>query len=102
MDRETEELIKLNSGRIGEFISVGSCLKGCMIAEGLAEVHYRYGSFMKEWDTAAMQLICTEAGGIFVHHDLTQIRANREDPYNRGGFIILNRIESRLEEPEEK
>ncbi len=100
MDRETENLIKFNSPRISEFISVGSCLKGCMIAEGLAEVHYRYGSFMKEWDTAAMQIICTEAGGIFAHHDLTEICANREDPYNRGGFVILNRIESRLDEPE--
>lgn len=96
MDAETEKLIAENKDRIGEFLSVGSCLKGCMIAEGLADVHYRYGGFMKEWDTAAMQIICEEAGAIFAEHDGKPIRANREDPYNRNGFMILNRAESAL------
>lgn len=97
MDSETEKLIENNRSRIGEFLSVGSCLKGCMIAEGLADVHYRFGGFMKEWDTAAMQIICEEAGAVFAEHDGTPIRANREDPYNRHGFMILNRAESALD-----
>ena len=96
MDSETEKLIEANRSRIGEFLSVGSCLKGCMIAEGLADVHYRFGGFMKEWDTAAMQIICEEAGAVFAEHDGTPLRANREDPYNRRGFMILNKVESAL------
>lgn len=96
LDKETEALVDANRDRIGEFISVGSCLKGCMIAEGLADVHYRYGAFMKEWDTAAMQIICEEAGAVFAEHDFTPIRANREDPYNRHGFMILNKVSSAM------
>lgn len=96
MDEATQALVDANRDRIGEFLTFGSCLKGCMIAEGLADIHYRYGDFMKEWDTAAMQLICQEAGAIFALHDGTPITANREDPYNRHGFMILNRAESAL------
>ncbi len=96
MDEATQALVDANRDKIGEFQTFGSCLKGCMIAEGLADIHYRFGDFMKEWDTAAMQLICQEAGAIFTLHDGTPIPANREDPYNRQGFMILNRPESAL------
>ena len=96
MDKETEQLLKDNSDRVGDMISLGSCLKGCMIAEGLADVHYRYGAFTKEWDTAAMQIICEEAGAVFSEHNFKPLPANREDPYNRRGFMILNRPESAL------
>ncbi len=96
MDKETELLLEANSERIGDVISLGSCLKGCMIAEGLADVHYRYGAFTKEWDTAAMQIICEEAGAVFTEHSFKPLPANREDPYNRVGFMILNKPESAL------
>ncbi|MBQ4353751.1 MAG: adenylyl-sulfate kinase, partial [Clostridia bacterium] len=46
-DRQTAEILERNEKRILDTISVGSCLKGCYIAEGLADVHYRYGAFMK-------------------------------------------------------
>lgn len=95
-DEATVRLLDINSGRISETITAGSCLKGCLIAEGKADVHYRFGSFMHEWDTAAMQIICSEAGGIYRSIDGRAVPANRSDTVNRDGFVILNRPESAL------
>lgn len=96
-DRQTAEILERNADRILDTISVGSCLKGCYIAEGIADVHIRYGAFMKEWDTAAMEIICREAGAIFTDIDGKVLIANRADPVNRRGFMILNHPESALD-----
>ena len=93
---ESDALIERNRDRIAEVVTLGSCYKGCMIAEGKADVHYRFGAKTKEWDTAAMQAIVTEAGGLFIEPDGCVPRLNREDYVNRNGFIILNRRESAL------
>lgn len=77
-------------------IRMGSALKGCMIARGDAEVHYRFGPTM-EWDTAAMQLILEEAGGILRQLDDTKMMYNRADPKNRNGFYMLNRESNKIE-----
>lgn len=73
----------------------GSSLKGCMVAEGKAEVYYRYNPTM-EWDTAAMQCIVEEAGGVFKQLDDSEMMYNREDSKNRKGFYILNDISNKL------
>ena len=99
-DRETEALLAANEERILQTVTAGSCLKGCLIAEGRADIHYRFGAFMKEWDTAAMQVICEEAGAAFTDLHGRPVRANREDPVNRDGFIILNHPESALTIPD--
>lgn len=96
MDEQTKRLLQRNQRRIGEIITVGSCLKGCYIAEGRADIHYRFGEFTKEWDTAAMQVICEESGAIFTDIYGDVLSANRADPVNRRGFRILNRPESEL------
>lgn len=93
---ESDDLLERNRDRIAEVVKIGSCYKGCRIAEGILDVHYRYGDKTKEWDTAAMQVIVTEAGGIFTDLDGREIIANRADYVNRCGFIILNRAESAL------
>lgn len=82
--------------RIAKHQSCGSSIKACRIAEGLAEISFRFSDGTKEWDTAACQIIIEEAGGVFVKPDLTRIRYNREDVYNREGYIIANRIENVL------
>jgi 3'(2'), 5'-bisphosphate nucleotidase len=46
-----------------EFISAGSSLKLCMIAEGRARIYPRFGPTM-EWDTAAGHAIVNASGGI--------------------------------------
>ncbi|MCR4287324.1 MAG: 3'(2'),5'-bisphosphate nucleotidase CysQ [Deltaproteobacteria bacterium] len=50
--------------RIGqaEFLSMGSSLKLCLVAEGAAHLYPRFGPTM-EWDTAAAQCVVEEAGG---------------------------------------
>ena len=45
-----------------ELIRMGSSLKICLLAEGLADVYPRLGPTF-EWDTAAAHCILTEAGG---------------------------------------
>jgi 3'(2'), 5'-bisphosphate nucleotidase len=45
-----------------ELISMGSSLKICMVAEGLADVYPRLG-LTSEWDTAAAQCVLEQAGG---------------------------------------
>ena len=99
-DAQTEALLAANEDRILSTVTAGSCLKGCLIAEGKADIHYRFGAFMKEWDTAAMQILCEEAGASFTDLHGRPVRANREDPVNRDGFIILNHPESALTMPD--
>jgi 3'(2'), 5'-bisphosphate nucleotidase len=51
-----------------EFISAGSSLKFCLVAEGKADVYPRFGPTM-EWDSAAGQCIVEQAGGRVVSMD---------------------------------
>lgn len=77
-------------------VKAGSSLKGCMIAEGRADVYYRFNPTM-EWDTAAMQCIVEEAGAIFRQMDGTKMYYNRENSVNEKGFYIINRKENLLQ-----
>ncbi len=96
LEKENDEILSRNAGRIKEYLEVGSCLKGCMIAEGSADVHYKLSPGTKEWDTAGIQIIVTEAGGIFEKPNGEVIKANREDFRNTDGYMILNSRDSRL------
>lgn len=49
-----------------ELISMGSSLKICLVAEGVADVYPRLGP-TSEWDTAAAHCVILEAGGDIVH-----------------------------------
>ncbi len=65
-----------------EFISAGSSLKFCLVAEGLADIYPRHGPTM-EWDTAAGQAIVENAGGRVLEIDLkTPLTYNKEDLHN--------------------
>lgn len=57
--------LEKNCGVAPELISMGSSLKICLIAEGLADVYPRLGP-TSEWDTAAGHCILSEAGGAIV------------------------------------
>ncbi|SKC49159.1 3'(2'),5'-bisphosphate nucleotidase CysQ [Maledivibacter halophilus] len=90
-----KSLLKANEHRISDVKSAGSSLKGCLIAKGKAEVYYRY-NLTREWDTAAMQCIVEEAGGIFKQMDGTPMLYNRVNTLNDKGFYILNNLKSQL------
>ncbi len=75
-------------------VTIGASLKACLIAEGKAEISYRFSQGTKEWDLAPAQIIVEEAGGLVVKPDLTRYTYNRKDVYNREGYIIANRKEN--------
>lgn len=86
-----------HADRIKHIEKIGSSVKACYIAEGKAELSFRCSDGTKEWDTAAYQIIVEEAGGAVLKFDRTPIVYNREDVYNRGGFVIINRKENFLD-----
>lgn len=86
---------------IHHIIYAGSSIKGCLIAEGQAEIYYRGGRTC-EWDTAAMQCIVEEAGGILRQLDDTEMTYNRENVINEKGFYILNHEKNRIDAYSEK
>ncbi len=91
-DRETA-IFERHKEQIIETIRAGSSLKGCLIAEGRADVYYRFG-LTCEWDTAAMQCVVEAAGGIVRRLDGGDLRYNRENHLNEGGFYVVNRSEN--------
>ena len=92
----SEEMNRLiEKYQIRHVLRIGSSLKGCLVAKGEADVYYRHNPTM-EWDTAAMQCIVEEAGGIFRQMDDTPMRYNREDSLNSRGFYAINAEENRL------
>jgi len=88
-----QSLIEKN--RIRNVYNAGSAIKGCLIARGEAEVYYRFGYTM-EWDTAAMQCIVEEAGGIFRQMDDSEMTYNRINNLNEKGFYIINHPANKL------
>ncbi|NLT69749.1 MAG: 3'(2'),5'-bisphosphate nucleotidase CysQ [Verrucomicrobiaceae bacterium] len=54
-------------GKTVEFLSAGSSLKLCLVAEGAADVYPRLGPTM-EWDTGAAHAVALEAGRRVVEH----------------------------------
>jgi 3'(2'), 5'-bisphosphate nucleotidase len=65
-----------------EFISAGSSLKLCLVAEGRADIYPRTGPTM-EWDTAAGQAIVENAGGQVLQYDTEQpLLYNKENLLN--------------------
>ena len=100
-DETAEHLLSANRDRIAEIVRLSSCLKGCLIAEGGADIHYRFAPYTKEWDTAAEEVICRCAGGTVTDAYGTELRANREDYVNSRGIRMLNCIDSALSLPQE-
>jgi 3'(2'), 5'-bisphosphate nucleotidase len=65
-----------------EFISAGSSLKFCLVAEGRADIYPRFGPTM-EWDSAAGQCIVEQAGGRVVSmEDGLPLAYNKRDLRN--------------------
>lgn len=90
LSKETEAYVENLRTKHGEvkFISIGSSLKLCMVAEGMANCYPRFAPTM-EWDTAAGQAIC-EAAGFQVLDFKTKksMIYNREDLLNNW-FIVI-------------
>jgi 3'(2'), 5'-bisphosphate nucleotidase len=66
-----------------DFVPMGSSLKFCLVAEGIADVYPRSGPTM-EWDTAAAHCILDQAGGSVTAADGERLRYNKPSLLNPG------------------
>ena len=65
-DADDPRLVPFLAGRkIDTMLNIGSALKFCRVAEGIADLYPRFGRTM-EWDTAAAQAVVEAAGGTVV------------------------------------
>lgn len=79
-----------------KFISAGSSLKFCLVAEGMADIYPRFGPTM-EWDTAAGQAIAENAGARVICYDTREPLAyNKENLLNPWFMVIRPRAVSKL------
>ena len=71
-----------------ELISMGSSLKFCRLAEGLADFYPRTG-LTSEWDTAAAQAVVEAAGGQVVTIDGNPLSYNTKESYLNPNFFVI-------------
>ena len=79
----------LSAYPISEYLTAGSSLKFCRIAEGFADIYYRGGPTM-EWDIAAGHAIVEAAGGCVLDENGLPFRYNKANLLN-GPFLCLGR-----------
>ena len=72
-----------------ELKPIGSSLKFCLIAEGLADIYPRYGP-TSEWDTAAAQAVVEQAGGMVLKTDGSPLLYNTKDNILNPNFVVIN------------
>jgi 3'(2'), 5'-bisphosphate nucleotidase len=91
LSKETEEFVeRLKERGEVDFLSVGSSLKLCFVAEGKADLYPRYAPTM-EWDTAAGQAVVEASGGkVLEAETLTPLVYNKENLLNPY-FIAVRR-----------
>ena len=76
--------------RLGEhdMVGMGSSLKLCLVAEGVADVYPRLGP-TSEWDTAAAQCVVEQAGGFVTDTDMKPLRYNTKDSLLNPFFLVF-------------
>ena len=67
---------------------VGSALKSCHIAEGLADIYPRLGP-TSEWDTGAVQAVVEGAGGLFLNPEGERFAYNWKESLTNSDFLVL-------------
>lgn len=78
---EFVERIKQQHKNVG-FVSAGSALKFCLVAEGSADLYPRFGPTM-EWDTAAGHCVVEQSGGTVVSmREKRPLEYNKRDLHN--------------------
>lgn len=72
-------------------LGLGSSLKFCKIAQGLADLYPRFGP-TSEWDTGAGQCVLEAAGGAVLRLDASVLDYNRKDSLLNPDFIALGDV----------
>ncbi len=73
----------------------GSSLKGCLVADSVADVYCRFGHTC-EWDICAMHIILEEAGGALTTLEGEKITYNNENTLKYGFIASNGRIHEKL------
>jgi 3'(2'), 5'-bisphosphate nucleotidase len=73
-----------------DFMSAGSSLKFCLVAEGNAHVYPRFGP-TSEWDTAAGQAIVENAGGEVIDYNTGQPLVYNKENILNPWFIVKSK-----------
>lgn len=71
-----------------EMVGMGSSLKLCLVAEGIADVYPRLGP-TSEWDTAAAQCVVEQAGGHVTDIHMQPLRYNTKDSLLNPFFLVF-------------
>ncbi len=87
--KELEEFVNQKQRELGEvqFISAGSSLKICLVAEGRADIYPRLGPTM-EWDTAAGQAIAETAGATMTVHLSEEVMLYNKENLLNPWFVV--------------
>lgn len=77
-------------GQLGDhqIVSMGSSLKLCLVAEGVADIYPRLGP-TSEWDTAAAQAVVEAAGGLVTDTDMQPLRYNAKESLLNPHFLVF-------------
>lgn len=84
---KTKDMIATNEHLIQKITPCGSSYKGCLIAAGIHDAYYNFGTTMK-WDTCAMEAIVAEAGGLIKTLEGTAITYVEQNMKNHGFYIV--------------
>ncbi len=78
----------LKDGCEYETLKIGSSVKFCKLAEGIADIYPRFGRTM-EWDTAAGHAILKYAGGSLIDLKTKEELIYGKEDYENGSFVAL-------------
>lgn len=90
MSDETKAFFNQLKDTHGEIdvVSMGSSLKICLVAEGIADVYPRFAPTM-EWDTAAGQAIAKYAGKSLIDYNTNKEMLYNRDELRNNWFIVM-------------
>lgn len=71
-----------------EILAIGSSLKFCLVAEGVADIYPRFGP-TSEWDSAAAQCIVEESGAIVVDTNFKILEYNTKESLLNPSFLVI-------------
>jgi 3'(2'), 5'-bisphosphate nucleotidase len=88
----SEKLVSfLENVKFEEIISSGSSIKGCLVANGNADVYLRLGP-INEWDICAMEAIIKGSGGEITDLEGKDLKYNKEFTLFKHGFLVSNKV----------
>jgi 3'(2'), 5'-bisphosphate nucleotidase len=71
-----------------EILAIGSSLKFCLVAEGIADIYPRFGP-TSEWDSGAAQCIVEESGAVVVDTNFKTLEYNTKESLLNPSFLVI-------------